>query len=83
MIASKALEGLKNGDESSNSRRLFSHALKAQNNQQIKSMIALSRSEPDMSEKSADRLNHDTHFLGVKNGVVDLKTGKLIQPEPC
>lgn len=82
VIASKALEALKNGDESGNSRRLFNHALKAQNNQQIKSMIALSRSEPDMSEKSVDRLNHDTHLLGVKNGVVDLKTGKLIQPEP-
>jgi P4 family phage/plasmid primase-like protien len=82
VIANKALEALKSGDESGNSRRLFTHAFKAQNNQQIKSMIALSRSEPDMSEKSVDRLNHDTHLLGVKNGVVDLKTGMLVQPDP-
>ena len=82
LIANKALEALKNGDESSNSRRLFSHALKAQNNQQIKSMIALARSESDMSEINVDRLNHDAHLIGVKNGVVDLKTGSLIFPEP-
>jgi len=82
VIANKALEALKSGDESGNSRRLFSHALKAQNNQQIKSMIALARSESGMSEKNVDRLNNDTHLLGVKNGVVDLKTGSLICPEP-
>jgi P4 family phage/plasmid primase-like protien len=80
-IANKALDALKTGDESGNSRRLFSHALKAQNNQQIKSMIALARSEPNMSEKSIDSLNRDTHLLGVKNGVVDLKTGALIVPD--
>ena len=82
VIANKALEALKSGDESGNSRRLFSHALKAQNSQQIKSMIALSRSESGMSEKNVDLLNHDAYLLGVKNGVVDLKTGMLIQPNP-
>ena len=82
VIANKALEAFNSGDESGNSRRLFSHALKAQNNQQIKSMIALARSESDMSEKNVDRLNHDAHLLGVKNGVVNLKTGILIHPEP-
>ncbi len=81
-IANKALEALKTGDESGNSRRLFSHALKAQNNQQIKSMIALARSEPNMSEKKVDSLNKDTHLLAVKNGVVNLKTATLIQSDP-
>jgi len=37
-------------------------------------MIALARSEPGMSEKNFDKLNKDVHLLGVKNGVVDLKT---------
>lgn len=83
VIATKALEALKSGDESSNSRRLFSHAHKSQNIQQIKSMIALARSEPDMSEAKIDRLNRDTHLLGVKNGVVNLKMGILIQPDPA
>jgi P4 family phage/plasmid primase-like protien len=82
VIANKALEALKSGDESGNSRRLFTHALKAQNNQQIKSMIALARSESGMSEKNVDRLNHAAHLLGVRNGVVDLKKGELILPEP-
>lgn len=82
VIANKALEALKSGDESGNSRRLFTHALKAQNNQQIKSMIALARSESGMSEKNVDRLNHDAHLIGTKNGVVNLKTGELIHPEP-
>ena len=81
-IASRALEALKSGDESGNSRRLFSHALKAQNNQQIKSMIGLARSEPNMSENCIDSLNNHAHLLGVKNGVVDLKTGLLIKPDP-
>lgn len=81
-IASRALEALKSGDESGNSRRLFSHALKAQNNQQIKSMIGLARSEPNMSEDCIGSLNNHAHLLGVKNGVVDLKTGLLIKPDP-
>ena len=82
MIATKAIEMLKSGNESNSSRRLFTHALKAQNNPQIKSMIGLARSEPGMSENMADQLNQDPDLLAVKNGIVNLKTGSLVTPDP-
>jgi len=44
-------------------------------------MIALARSEPGMSIDSSE-LDNDPYLLGVQNGVVDLKTGRLQKPDP-
>jgi len=44
-------------------------------------MIKLSESEPGMTVGLSE-LDKDPFLLGVKNGVVDLKTGKLIAPNP-
>jgi P4 family phage/plasmid primase-like protien len=44
-------------------------------------MIALARSEPGMSIDSSE-LDNDPYLLGVQNGVVDLKTGRLLKPDP-
>jgi putative DNA primase/helicase len=44
-------------------------------------MIALAKSEPGMSIDSSE-LDNDPYLLGVQNGVVDLKTGRLLKPDP-
>jgi len=80
LIADTAVIALK--EDSQNARPLLMHALKAQNSPHIKSMVELARSEPFMSERDASNLNKDHFLLGVKNGVVDLRLGSLVNPDP-
>jgi len=80
-IADTAVTALK--EDTQNARPLLMHALKAQNSPHIKSMIDLARSEPLMSKTDASSLNKDDYLMGVKNGVVDLRSGELITPEPA
>jgi len=79
-IADVAVMALK--EDSHKAKAILSHAMKAQNSPHIKSMIDLAKSEPQMSEPNASRLNKDPHLIGVLNGVVDLRLGELIKPEP-
>ncbi|MDC3364958.1 phage/plasmid primase, P4 family [Pseudomonadales bacterium] len=44
-------------------------------------MLVLARSEPDMSI-DAWKLDNDPYLLGVQNGVINLKTGRLLRPDP-
>ena len=81
LIADTAVIALK--EDSQNARPLLMHALKAQNSPHIKSMVELARSEPFMSERDASNLNKDHFLLGVKNGVVNLRLGELVTPEPA
>jgi putative DNA primase/helicase len=80
LIADTAVIALK--EDNQNARPLLMHALKAQNSPHIKSMVDLARSEPFMSERDASNLNKDHFLLGVKNGVVDLRIGSLVNPDP-
>ncbi len=81
-IAYKALNAFKTRGGDQNAQRLFSHAVKAQNNPQIKAMIGLAKSEVGMGESDISKLDADAHLLGVANGVVDLRLGILIPPNP-
>ena len=47
----------------------------------LEDMIKLARSEPGMSVALSE-LDNDPYLLGVKNGVVDLRTGSLLSPDP-
>ncbi len=80
LIADTAILTLK--EDSQNAKPLLMHALKAQNYPHIKSMVDLARSEPFMSISDSSLLNHDHYLMGVKNGVVDLRSGELVMPDP-
>ncbi|MDA9282667.1 phage/plasmid primase, P4 family [Pseudomonadales bacterium] len=47
----------------------------------LKAMLVLARSEPDMSI-DAWKLDSDPYLLGVQNGAINLKTGRLLRPDP-
>jgi P4 family phage/plasmid primase-like protien len=81
-FASKALTALRTQGGDQSTKLLFSHAVKAQNIAQIKAMIGLAKSEKGMGETDINKLNADPYLLGVANGVVDLRLGILIPPDP-
>ena len=56
-------------------------AMAAQKDARIKAMLSLARAEPGMTV-SVVELDADPYLLGVQNGVVNLKTGALLEAEP-
>lgn len=63
-------------------KRLFQHALLTQNLPRLEAMIKLASSEPRMCIGSMSELDTNPWLLGVCNGVVDLRTGSLLEPSP-
>ena len=55
------------------------HALKSEQAPRLLAAISLLKSEPGITI-SAARLDTDAHLLGVRGGVIDLRTGALRQP---
>lgn len=53
----------------------------SQRAQMVRNMVALAQSDPRVVV-SVDDLDKHTHLLGVGNGAVDLRTGKLLAPDP-
>jgi putative DNA primase/helicase len=62
--------------------RLLAHARLTQNLPRLEAMIRLASSEQGMVIGNASELDADPWLLGVKNGVVDLRTGTLLAPDP-
>lgn len=60
---------------------LAKHAHRSLDVARIKAMIELAASDPRIVVRAADLDRHD-HLLGVANGVVDLRTGKLRPARP-
>ncbi|CDQ11256.1 protein of unknown function [Acidithiobacillus ferrivorans] len=56
-------------------------AMAAQKDARIRAMLSLARAEPGMTA-SVTELDADSHLLGVQNGVVNLKTGELLEAKP-
>lgn len=48
----------------------------------VRNMVSLAASDPRVMVP-AKELDKHSHYLGVKNGVVDLKTGALLPPDPA
>ena len=63
-------------------KRLFAHALQTQNLPRLEAMIRLASSEFGMVIGDASQLDADPWMLGVRNGVVDLRSSALLPPEP-
>jgi len=61
------------------SKRLFSHAVRSQNKPRIDAAVVVAKDY--VGVESAD-LNADPMLFGVANGVVDLRTGELLDPDP-
>lgn len=60
---------------------LIKHGIKSHDLKRIEAMLKLAASEPGMTV-SINELDSDPWLLGVRNGVVDLKTGTLLANDP-
>lgn len=58
-------------------KKLFTHAFASESIKRLTSMIDVSTTETGITI-SQSNLDDDKYLLGVKNGVVDLRTGKLL-----
>lgn len=59
--------------------KIAKHAKNSQNIARIKAMIELAKSEPELLRES-ELIDANDFLFGVSNGVIDLKNGKLLQP---
>jgi len=66
-----------NETDESRRRMLLQHALKSENKQQLDSMIQVAKTEEGITI-SQSNIDQDKYLLGVVNGVVNLRTGGLI-----
>lgn len=85
-MAKQTVLGLKklllSGDMSAEERQAREEFIEAsQRARMVQNMVLLARSDPRVMIKMAD-LNRDMMLLGVGNGVVDLRTGALLPPNP-
>lgn len=67
--------------EPDKAKRLINHAVKSQSLPRLEAMLRLGSTEGGMSVALAD-LDADPWLLGVRNGVVDLRTGGLLDARP-
>ena len=61
-------------------RKIIQWGLKSQQKQRLDAMVDLARQSRDILLENT-RLDATSHLLGVANGTVDLRTGKLLAPE--
>jgi len=62
-------------------QRLYKTAMNLQREQRIMAALRLATTEPSMT-RLVSEFNADSMLLGVQNGVVDLRTGKLLEAQP-
>ena len=80
-MAVQASEEFKERPTDDSSKRLISEVRRTSKEPAIKAMISLARSEDGMSVGLGE-LDADNYLLGTLNGVIDLRTGELIPPDP-
>ena len=73
LIFSKEVDKVKDPDKR---KQLVSHAMRSDNERPIRNMIALARSDPKL-RATPSIFDNEPMLLGVRNGVIDLSTGKL------
>lgn len=64
-------------------KKLMAFATSLQNLKRLQAMIELAKSEDGMSIGHMAALDSDPWLLGVRNGVVNLKDGGLLAPDPA
>lgn len=70
----------KEADRHADQGEFFSFCSLSQRAAMVASMVKLAESDPRVCVPSSE-LDKHPHFLGVKNGVVDLRTGELLPPD--
>jgi P4 family phage/plasmid primase-like protien len=63
------------------SKELAKHAYNSESRARLEAMVALASALPPIA-MSSERLDQDRWLLAVRNGTVDLRTGKLITARP-
>lgn len=58
------------------------HAIKAESRPRLEAALNLAETMPDVVI-DADRFDSDNYVLGAANGIVDLTTGRLLDPRPA
>lgn len=69
------------GQDQERGKRLVQEAMAAHNFSRITAMLKLTVSEPEMATTDRE-LDCDPYMLGVRNGVIDLRTGQLFFNQP-
>jgi putative DNA primase/helicase len=67
--------------DDASSKRLLAHVERTSKAQALRAMIDMARSEPGMTCRATD-FDNDDMLLGVKNGVLDLRTLQLLPVSP-
>jgi putative DNA primase/helicase len=68
-------------NDQSRASSLIKHGIKSHDLQRIEAMLKLAASEPGMTV-TINELDSNPWLLGVRNGVVDLRTGELLANDP-
>jgi len=68
-------------DDHPDSAEFFKFAALSQQAKMVRSMVSLAASDPRVMVPFSE-LDQRSHLLGVANGVVDLRTGQLLDPDP-
>lgn len=66
-------------DSEEEQKRMFQHAMRSQQKARIDAGVSLAQ---DLVRVPIPQLNADPYMLNVQNGVVDLRTGELLSPDP-
>ena len=85
LVANKALDwatALIKADSDKHRKRM-GFALQLQNLKRLEAMVKLAKSEEGMTIGHMTDLDSDQWLLGVRNGVVNLRTGGLLAPDPA
>lgn len=76
-VAKSIFEEAENITDEKVQKKLITHAFASEIMKRLTSMVDVATTEPGITISQSD-LDDDKYLLGVKNGVVDLKTGKLL-----
>lgn len=76
-------QGIKGEDDpkAELAKKLWSHVGRSSYKDKIRAMAEMAKSEKGMTVRLSE-LDADPWLLGVQNGVLDLRTGKLLAPSP-
>jgi P4 family phage/plasmid primase-like protien len=80
-LVNDAAEAFKTSPDSKTTKNLLTEATRTNKAPQIKAMLQMAISEPGMAKRSCE-FDADNWLLGVRNGVLDLRTGKLMLVNP-
>lgn len=80
-LREKAAEQYKSVPDDTKTKRLMAHVERTSKAQNLRAMIEMAKSEPGMTV-SIIEFDNDTMLLGVVNGVLDLRHGRLLPVSP-